>query len=156
MRSACIAIVLTSLVACSKPERAEPKPNQAPAAAPKKPVDTTPLPPLAPDPGGATGKSVWGIGFGGLGIDAPRDVVTGDNGDIYVVGYFDKEIDFGGTIGKRVPNSDKSDGYLVKLAADGKLAWAQTFGDAREDLANSVAVRGNRVVVVGSFLDKLT
>ncbi len=156
MRPLPIALAVTSLVACSKPDRTEPKPAEVPAATPKKPVDTTPLPPLAPDPGGATGKPLWGVGFGGLGIDAPRDIAIGDKGDAYVVGYFDKEIDFGGAIGKRTPGGDKSDGFLVKITGDGKLAWAQTFGDTREDLANAVAVRGNRVVVVGSFLDKLT
>jgi hypothetical protein len=170
MRLIGTAISVLSLTACSKPaERSEPKPSEAPAAAPKKPVDTTPLPPLAADPGGATGKPLWSAGFGGLGIDAPRDVTTDDKGDVYVVGYFDGEIDFGGAIGKRAPAgvvgaTDKkgkpiplnSDAFLVKLGGDGKLAWAQTFGDAREDLANAVAVRGDRVVVVGSFLDKLT
>ena len=60
----------------------------------KKPVDDRPLPPLAADPGGATGKAVWATGFGGLGIDSPRDMAAGASGDVYVVGYFDGETDF--------------------------------------------------------------
>src|SRR3954471_12692677 len=61
----------------------------------KKPIDKTPLPPLARDHGGATGKPLWATGFGGLGIDSPRAVATAPGGDCYVVGYFDGEIDLG-------------------------------------------------------------
>src|SRR5882724_9994850 len=61
----------------------------------KKPVDKTPLPPLANSPGGATGKPLWATGFGGLGIDSPRAVAAGPGGDVFVAGYFDGEIDLG-------------------------------------------------------------
>src|SRR5205814_5772775 len=70
----------------------------------------------------------------------------------------------GGTIGKKSPvvNDDPkakgaktTDAYLVKLGADGKIAWAQTFGAKRDDAANALAVRGDKVVVVGNFLDDL-
>src|SRR5689334_8676436 len=61
----------------------------------KKPVDTKPLPPLAKDPGGATGKALRAVGFGGLGVDAPRAIAVAPTGDAYVVGYFDREGDFG-------------------------------------------------------------
>ncbi|MGE0547241.1 MAG: hypothetical protein AB7O24_19995 [Kofleriaceae bacterium] len=167
--------VLALLAACSKPEDSSKQPaSSAPPPQVKKPVDRTPLPPLAADPGGATGKPIWAVGFGGLGIDSPRGIAAGPDGESYVVGTFDGEIDFGGTIGKRKaagfaasPKPEKpddtgkcktncSDAYVVKISNDGKLAWAHTFGDLRDDVANAVAVRGDRAVVVGSFLDKLT
>lgn len=151
--------VVIALVSCST--KHEPKPTQtkppepAPAPAPKKPLPTTPLPPLSADPGGATGKPIWQAGFGGLGIDAARAVAVDASGDVYVAGYFDGEIDFGGTIGKK-PSAGGSDGFVAKLGGgDGKLAWAQTFGAKRDDLANGIAVRGDKVVVVGQFLDEL-
>jgi hypothetical protein len=127
----------------------------------KKPVDKTPLPPLAADPGGATGKAVWATGFGGLGIDSPRDIAVSANGEVYVVGYFDGEMDLGaaGKL-KSVPNpadakAVPSDGYLVKLGADGKVAWGKSWGDKRDDTANGVAVKGDNIVVVGGFLDNI-
>ncbi len=160
-----IAVSLISSSACSKKEddktkTPDPKVTEAPAAQIKKPVDTKPLPPLASDTGGATGKAVQATTFGGLGIDAPRDIAISATGDAYVAGYFDGEIDFGGTIGKKAatskdPKKPASDGYLVKVGADGKLAWAQTFGALRDDTANAVAVRGDTVVVVGNFLDEI-
>ncbi len=162
-----IAVSLVASTACSKKEgdgekakAPDTKVTEQVAPQIKKPVDTKPLPPLAADQGGATGKALRTSGFGGLGIDAPRDLALSAAGDVYVAGYFDGEIDFGGTVGKKAatskdPKKPASDGYLVKLGADGKVAWAQTFGALRDDTANSVAVRGDTVVVVGNFLDEI-
>lgn len=132
---------------------------------PKKPVDTKPLPELAPDPGGATGKVVWAVGLGGLGIEGVRDVAAGPGGDVYVVGNFDGEADFkdGGKL-TAVPVEAKqgetkkptSDAFIAKLGTDGKVAWARSVGATREDIATAVAVAGDRVVFVGYFADELT
>src|SRR5689334_8327270 len=119
-----IALVTCLAVASCKKD-AEPAPAVAPAPRPqvKKPVDKTPLPPLAAATGGATGKPLWGTGFGGLGIDSPRAVATA-GGDSYVVGYFDGEIDLG-PAGKRKavaaadPKKPTSDPFVVKLGGDG-------------------------------------
>jgi hypothetical protein len=131
----------------------------------KRQVDKTPLPPLAVDRGGprgaATGKPLWATGFGGLGIDSPRAVATAPGGDIYVVGYFDGETDLGpagkhrAAANARDPKKTGSDAFVVKLGGDGKIAWGKTLGAGRDDVANDVAVRGDRVVVVGQFLDEL-
>ncbi len=172
MRLVSIALGLGLVIACgTKEEAAKAKPNEQPKVTEptppppqvKKPVDTKPLPQLAPDPGGATGKPLQATGFGGLGIDAPRDLAISATGEVYVAGIFDQEIDFGGTVGKKAPvlNDDPkvkakaSDAYLVKLGADGKVAWAQGFGAKRDDAANGVAVRGDKVIVVGNFLDEI-
>jgi hypothetical protein len=126
----------------------------------KKPVDTKPLPALAKDPGGATGKPLRATGFGGLGTDFGRAIALAGNGDAYVAGYFDGQCDFGPG-GKLTAAGDQTvkkppiDAFLVKLGADGKIAWSRTFGGEREDTANGVAVRGDKIVVVGSFSGEL-
>lgn len=161
MRLALSFVLGLSLFACNKKDD-KPAEKQVTPPAPqvKKPVENKPLPPLAADPGGATGKAVWATGFGGLGIDSPRGIAVSPSGEVYVAGYFDGETDFGAG-GKHVaPKKDgdkkaPSDAYLVKLAADGTIAWGKTWGDLRDDTANGVAVKGDVVVVVGSFLDKL-
>ncbi|NVB83825.1 MAG: hypothetical protein HOV81_35955 [Kofleriaceae bacterium] len=154
--SAALAVALVA--ACGKKEEAK-KTDQAPPpttveVAPKKPVENKALPPLAADPGGATGKPVWQLGFGGLGIDSAKGIAVSPSGDVYIDGYFEGEIDFGGKIGKKKSNG-KSDAYVAKIGADGKIVWAQTFGAAREDVANAIAVKGDKVVVAGNFLDEL-
>jgi len=126
----------------------------------KKPVDTRPLPPLAKDPGGATGKPLRSTGFGGLGVDAGRAIALGSGGEAYVVGYFDREGDFGPggkltAAGDQAGKKPPSDAFVVKVGADGKLAWARGFGAGRDDVANGVAVRGDQIVVVGAFVDEL-
>jgi hypothetical protein len=137
-----------------KPKKEEAPPNTTVQIAPKKAVPSNELPPLAPDPGGATGKPLWQAGFGGLGIDSTRGVAAGPNGEAFIAGYYEGEIDFGGTVGKK-PSAGKSDAFVAKFGADGKLAWAQTWGATRDDLANAIAIRGDKVAVAGSFLDEI-
>ena len=151
---------LSLLAACNtKKEPAEKKVTPPPPQV-KKPVENKPLPPLAADPGGATGKAAWAAGFGGLGIDSPRAIAASPNGETYVVGYFDGDMDLGAG-GKHSPkrkDGDKkvpSDAFLVKVGADGKIAWGRSWGDLRDDTANGVAVKGDTVVVAGAFLDSI-
>jgi hypothetical protein len=160
MRPTTFALIATAVLplGCDsgqkkKKEEAAPPPTTV-QIAPKKPVQNNALPPLAADPGGATGKPVWQVGFGGPGIDSTRGIAVGTDGSTYLAGYFEGEIDFGGTVGKKT-SAGKTDAFLAKLAPDGKLAWVQTWGAAREDVANSVAVKGDKIVVAGSFLDDI-
>ncbi|HEX3759499.1 MAG TPA: hypothetical protein VHW23_12370 [Kofleriaceae bacterium] len=156
------ACLLAALTGCKREEAPAPAPKEvAPHRDVKRPVDRTPLPPLARDRSGATGKPVWAIGFGGLGIDAPRAIATAPGGDSYVVGYFDGETDLGPAGKHRAADNTKdpkhpgTDAFVVRLDPDGKIAWGKTFGAGRDDAANGVAVHGDRVVVVGQFLDRL-
>ena len=158
-----ILLGVSLLGACKKDEKAQEKQVTPPPPQVKKPVDNKPMPALAPNQPGATGKAVWATGFGGLGIDSPRGLAVSPNGEAYVVGYFDGEIDFGPGPGRdkhkaQAKDGDKkapSDAYLVKLNADGSIAWGKTWGDLRDDTANGVAVKGDTVVVVGSYLDNI-
>jgi len=131
----------------------------------KKPVDARPLPGLEKDTTGANGKVKSGIGFGGLGVDSTKDIAVAADGSVYVVGYFDGEMDAGpgGKLKATEPDQDPkkkpvltSDAFLVKLGPDGKIAWAKRWGGKRDDTATGVAVQGDTVVVVGNFLDEMT
>src|SRR5262245_50203402 len=127
MRLLALAGLLTLVAGCKRDTDATPPPAPKPQV--KKPVDKTPLPPLAADRGStATGAPLWATGFGGVGIDAPRAVATAPGGESYVVGYFDGEIDLG-PAGKRkaatanlkegkepqAPTKPTSDAFVVKL-----------------------------------------
>lgn len=154
--------LLAALAGCKRDEPApEPRPAPAPHHDVKRPVDRTPLPALAKDRSGATGKPLWATGFGGLGIDAPRAIAVAPGGDSYAVGYFDGETDLAPAGRHRAADNDKdprhpaTDAFVVRLDPDGKIVWGKTFGAGRDDAANGVAVRGDRVVVVGQFLDRL-
>src|SRR5262249_31951178 len=96
----------------SEPDRKPPPPHRDVV----RPIDKTPLPPLAANRGGATGKPIWALGFGGLGIDAPRAVAIAPGGDSYVAGYFDGTTDLG-PAGKHPATANK----------DGKIAASDAF-----------------------------
>ena len=155
-----IALAIALPAGCKRDEPAPPK-IAVPRRDVVRPIDRTPLPPLVKDPRGATGAPVWALGFGGLGIDAPRAVAVAPGGDSYVVGYFDGEIDLGPAGKHRATEDAKdakktgTDAFVLRVAGNGAIAWGKTFGAGRDDAANGVAVRGDRVVVVGQFLDRI-
>jgi len=156
MRSS-IVLVLCALVACSQKKKQEPiagaaTENGPPMSPVKRPVPKGALPELAKSTGAASGAPMWQLGFGGFGIDVPRGVAVAASGDAYVAGYFDGETDFGGTLGK-VKSLGGSDAYVMKVSSDGKPVWAHALGDKRDDAANAIAVHGDKIVVVGNFLD---
>jgi hypothetical protein len=147
---------------CSKKEekKAPPAPAPEPAvntqdAGAAKPAPPPPkdLPPLAADPGGATGKPRWIASFGGPGLDAPRGLAIDDTGAAFISGLFSKEASLG-TLGSRTA-SGKTDALLLRLDPAGAPSWAVTFGGPGEDVANAVAQQGDRLLVVGNFAEKL-
>lgn len=155
MRSAALLLVLA---ACSKGSTDDKALTTGSAAAQREnvaklPKPDKPLPPLAADPGDATGKIKWGVGFGGLGIDSPRAVAFDSKGDVIVVGYFEGECTFG-SLGKKTSHG-MNDSYVALIDPSGKPQWVQTWGGKRDDLATSVAVRGDTIVVAGQFLDEI-
>lgn len=155
-----LLVVTVALLGCSQskkeaPPSTAPQPvENTPAPAVKKDVSKQPLPALSTDTGGATGKPMWQTGFGGIGMDVPRGVAIGAGNEVYVAGYFDGACDFGGKVGVKTAVGG-SDGFLAKLDVDGKMTWVQQFGGKRDDDAKAVAARGDRVVVVGNFLDEI-
>jgi len=157
MRSHFALVALVLAAACGKGDTADDKATASKVSIKKKPAPQTPLPPLAADPGGATGKPAWSAAWGGFGTTVPRAIAVDADGNAYVCGYFEGTIDFGGAapkLGKRTA-SGPTDGYLVKLDGKGALVWVQTFGGTHGDDAKGVAVRGDTVVVVGNFADTL-
>ena len=133
----------------------------------KKPLDTHPLPALAKDPGGATGKPIWSTGFGGLGVDAARDIAVAPSGDSYVVGVFDGEMIAGTTKIKAAGDGTKSDAFLVHLggtvgdgAAFGRKVkgvkiYAEDAADYLEDLLRRYRARRGDDDTFSTFVNGL-
>src|SRR5437879_4699350 len=123
--------VALAFVACGKSKDSSDEPATAPKVVKKKPPPQSPLPPLAKDPGGATGKPTWAVAFGGFGSTAPRAIATDADGASYLCGYFDGVVDFGGgpKLGKHTAVG-ASDAFVAKIDPKGAIVWVQTFGGA--------------------------
>lgn len=96
---------------------------------------------------GATGTKTWT-----LLVDSTEWAVVSDiapHGDGFIVGGL-----FGGTlrIGTRVVTSaGGSDGFVVRISATGEPVWLVRTGGALADGIQSVATRGDRIAIAGTF-----
>jgi hypothetical protein len=170
LRPVLASLLLVTTVACGKKSDDSAKRDDVPAptgsagsagsaepVAPRPPPP--PLPELVADPGGATGEPVWVTGFGGMATDTIRGVASDADGTTYVTGLFEGEATFG-ALGTRTPVGEdpkklEPDAFVLAVKPDGTPAWLHTFGAARADTGNSVAVGPAGVAVVGSFLDAI-
>jgi hypothetical protein len=131
--------------------------NKAPAPAPTSaPTGTIPVgqkpvapPPMPADPGGKKVAHVWSRRMGGGEAESGRSIAVAPDGSVYVSGVFRDEVSFGD--GKPL-TANGADGFLARLAPDGKTLWARGMGGDGDDIADSVAIdpKGNPVVG-GSF-----
>jgi hypothetical protein len=87
----------------------------------------------------ADGKVVWSRTWGGAGFDVAHDLRLLDDGGFLVTGYTDAGAGRG------------TDVFLLRLDADGKVAWSRTYGDASDDRAVHLAVRREGDVAIAGY-----
>ncbi len=95
-------------------------------------------------------KPLWVKRFGGSDVDDPLDIAIDDAGSVYVSLTFQSTtIDVEAGV---LRNIGAHDLLLMKLDADGKVAWAKRYGDAMEQTAMRLhAYPGGGVVATGWF-----
>ncbi len=96
----------------------------------------------------ATGNVIWAKRFGGTGRDGGLSVAVDASNNIYVSGRFEGSVNFG----TAVTSAGLSDGFVLKLAADGQFGWVRRFGGTNIDSVPTVAVRGDVVVGAGMHI----
>ena len=97
-----------------------------------------------------TGKHVWSKRFGDAGgSQTGMSVATDAMGNIFVVGYFDGTIDFGGG---PLTSAGSIDIFLAKLDASGNHVWSKRFGDAGPQAGTVVKATPDGGVVLMSAL----
>jgi hypothetical protein len=85
----------------------------------------------------------------------PRDVAVDDNGNVYVTGVFDDEVNFlPGAQGDVITSNGSDDIFLSKFDSNGSYYWVRTWGGVNSEEENGIAVDdlGN-IYIVGSFAD---
>lgn len=94
----------------------------------------------------STGTLIWATSFGSTGIDIPHSVVTDNNNNIILTGYFSNTCDFdpSASVAVRTSNGGR-DAYIAKYDANGNFQWVVTYGaDSLDDAFNlDVDTNGN-------------
>jgi hypothetical protein len=94
----------------------------------------------------SSGMLIWATSFGSTGIDIPHSVVTDNNNNIILTGYFSNTCDFdpSTSVTSRTSNGGR-DAYIAKYDANGIFQWVVTYGaDSLDDAFNlDVDVIGN-------------
>lgn len=102
------------------------------------------------------GKLVWAKSFGSNDADTAQSVITDLGGNIYVTGFFNATINFGGT--NSVTSAGGDDIFVLKLDANGNTVWAKSFGGTGNDQGSDITVMsdGGAVFVAGLFENQIT
>lgn len=99
-----------------------------------------------------SGKPLWGKTFSGSTDQEVASIAAGPNGAVVVAGTTKWSTIDGVTLGGK----GQMDIFAVQWDADGKLAWAESFGDKEDQSLESMALDAQGgVVLAGSFLGKL-
>lgn len=98
----------------------------------------------------SSGQTVWATKAGGMGSDRATSVISDQQGNIYVTGFFYGIANFG-TITLTSANGSQ-DGFIAKLDQNGNYVWAKSFGGNLAEWGNSIAIdySGNPIIT-GQF-----
>ena len=76
----------------------------------------------------ANSTIAWAVSGGGAGDDGPLTLALGPDGGVWVTGeYTDDSATFGGAV-LPAPSLFGTNGFVTKVASDGRFAWAQGLG----------------------------
>jgi hypothetical protein len=97
----------------------------------------------------ATPAHFWSQRFGSTSGDVGNAVATDAAGNIYVTGFFNGIVNFGGS---PLTSAGSNDVFIAKYNANGAHQWSQRFGSVGDDLAYGIAVDASaNVFVTGYF-----
>ncbi len=96
----------------------------------------------------AAGTHQWSRRFGDSANDGARAIVDDGYGGVFLTGYFNFFVDFGG--GEFVANG-ATDTFLAKFNDAGVHQWSATFGDTQADEGSALASRAGLLLATGSF-----
>jgi hypothetical protein len=101
------------------------------------------------------GNHLWSKSFPSLGPQYARAVAFDSEDNVLIAGAFTGRLDFGDN-SQLLQNEDATrttfDPFVAKFARNGDVRWADSFGDAKEQGAVTLAVgKGDQVYIGGAF-----
>ncbi len=106
------------------------------------------------DAGSLRWAAILDAATGGMAL--PLRVEVDDDGNSYLVGQFEGEVDFAGLSGGGVTADadDRRDGFVLKLDAEGNVAWLSVIGGGDRTMPYSSQLDGDGLLwVAGTFED---
>ncbi len=97
-----------------------------------------------------SGRALWSRRLGSTTEAAAYAVAVDAAGHAYVVGYFKGELD---ALGTKLVSAGETDAFLVELDPDGKLVFAQRWGDSGSQVLNTVVVAADGTIALGGDFD---
>jgi hypothetical protein len=98
----------------------------------------------------AQGNHVFTTALAGVDNEVAVDVTTDSQGDIYVVGFFDTDIDLGAG---PMTSVEGDDAFVTKLSAAGAPLWGVTMGGPTEQDASAVSLGASGEVIVSVSME---
>lgn len=99
-------------------------------------------------------KPAWVKTFGGKGEDVSAGVYVDPTGNVFLGGYFEDSIDFGGGA---LTSVGKEDAFLAKFSPNGDPIWSQRFGSDDIDAVGGIGTdAAGNLYIAGIFSTELT
>ncbi|RYZ24475.1 MAG: T9SS type A sorting domain-containing protein [Chitinophagaceae bacterium] len=99
-----------------------------------------------------SGTFLWARLLGATGLLDTRTLAVGNDGSIYVGGYFQQTIDFDPGPGtQQLTAATGSDGFICRLAANGNFGWVAQFGGGNTIVNDLAPAPTGGVYATGSF-----
>jgi hypothetical protein len=96
----------------------------------------------------ATGAAAWRVMLDATEYAIATSIATTPDGGFVVGGSFGGTLRAGDVV---VSSAGKSDGFVVRIAPSGAIAWLVRLGGMSADAVQGVAVGGDRVAIAGTF-----
>lgn len=94
------------------------------------------------------GDTEWYLSDGGLGNQIAQEVACDNDGNIYLMGKFSGNLNFGG---ESFTSNGSFDMYLIKLNTTGELQWVKTFGGPNSESFESLNIHNGKINIVGRY-----
>lgn len=98
---------------------------------------------------GPDGSLLWVKQMGSKGNDGGQDIATDSAGNIFISGYFDNQVDFGGITLSANKNSEKI--FIAKYSPAGKLLWVKAVNQRQSNRFILTTDRAGNLFVSSTF-----
>lgn len=95
-----------------------------------------------------SGDPIWVKISKNTASDAGYGITSDNNGNIFVIGNFEGQLNFDG---KTVNSNGKNDIFVLKINKTGNCEWIKNYGDKNDNIANTIFYNKGKLAIGGNF-----